>query len=154
MRCQSPHVQRQAGTKGLCAGSKSLASGYQNASITTKQTRCTWNNQSKIQTEQETTNGCWPTGHLHCTEIAALALTPGRPVGSKKRPPVFNQPFDASRVRAGSETILAIGLTKKWALRISAKGHVDAVTILPHPLGRGLATNTARSIKTPCTVIC
>ena len=66
-----------------------------------------------IQTEQETTNGCWPIGHLHCTEVAALALTPGRPVGSKKRPPVFDQPFDASRVRAGSETIriLAIGLT-------------------------------------------
>jgi len=36
MRRQSPHIQQPAVTTGLCAGSKSLASGYQNASITIK----------------------------------------------------------------------------------------------------------------------
>ena len=36
MKRQSPHVQQQFVTTGLCAGSKKLASGYQNASLTIK----------------------------------------------------------------------------------------------------------------------
>ena len=53
-----------------------------------------------VQDRTGNTNSCWPVGCLYCTDGAALALTPVRPVGSKSvhRYSPFDQPFDASRV--------------------------------------------------------